>query len=111
MNTAGRPDRAIGNPIRPVRLDFDVTDSALVAVVHANEFSKIDGTTHTWAKVVSVRAAILQAQGRADHPSRLRPGRRRNCTLYRASARGEPDGSTPVAGFLAENPRMDCKVW
>lgn len=39
-------------------------DGALIAVVHANGFSSIEGTTHTWAKVVPVRAAILQAQGR-----------------------------------------------
>ena len=37
---------------------------ALVAVVHANGFSRIEGTTHTWAMVVPVRAAILQAQQR-----------------------------------------------
>jgi len=36
----------------------------LVAVVHANGFSTIEGTTNTWAKVVPVREAILQAQGR-----------------------------------------------
>jgi len=36
----------------------------LVAVVHANGFSQIEGTTNTWAKVVPVREAILQAQGR-----------------------------------------------
>lgn len=36
----------------------------LVAVVHANGFSKIEGTTNTWAKVVPVHEAILQAQGR-----------------------------------------------
>lgn len=39
-------------------------DNDLVAVVHANGFSHIDGTTNTWAKVVPVREAILQAQGR-----------------------------------------------
>ncbi len=36
----------------------------LIAVVHANGFSDIEGTTGTWAKVVPVRDAILQAQGR-----------------------------------------------
>ena len=36
----------------------------LIAVVHANGFSIIEGTTNTWAKVVPVREAILQAQGR-----------------------------------------------
>lgn len=36
----------------------------LIAVVHANGFSQIEGTTSTWAKVVPVREAILQAQGR-----------------------------------------------
>ena len=36
----------------------------LIAVVHANGFSQIQGTTNTWAKVVPVREAILQAQGR-----------------------------------------------
>ena len=35
---------------------------ALVAVVHANGFSRIEGTTNTWAKVIPVREAILQAQ-------------------------------------------------
>lgn len=39
-------------------------DNDLVAVVHANGFSQIAGTTNTWAKVVPVREAILQAQGR-----------------------------------------------
>ena len=39
-------------------------DGDLVAVVHANGFSRIEGTTNTWAKVVPVREAILQAQGR-----------------------------------------------
>ena len=39
-------------------------DGALVAVVHANGFSRIEGTTNTWAKVIPVRAAIQQAQGR-----------------------------------------------
>lgn len=39
-------------------------DNDLVAVVHANGFSQIEGTTNTWAKVVPVREAILQAQGR-----------------------------------------------
>lgn len=39
-------------------------DDDLVAVVHANGFSQIEGTTNTWAKVVPVREAILQAQGR-----------------------------------------------
>ncbi len=39
-------------------------DGALVAVVHANGFSQIGGTTDTWAKVVPVREAIRQAQGR-----------------------------------------------
>ena len=39
-------------------------DGDLVAVVHANGFSEIEGTTNTWAKVVPVREAILQAQGR-----------------------------------------------
>lgn len=39
-------------------------DDDLVAVVHANGFSRIEGTTNTWAKVVPVREAILQAQGR-----------------------------------------------
>ena len=37
----------------------------LIAVVHANGFSNIEGTTGTWAKIVPVRDAILQAQGRA----------------------------------------------
>ena len=37
----------------------------LIAVVHANGFSLIEGTTGTWAKVVPVRDAILQAQGKA----------------------------------------------
>ncbi len=37
-------------------------DGALVAVVHANGFSRIEGTTNTWAKVIPVREAILQAQ-------------------------------------------------
>ncbi len=46
-------------------------DDDLVAVVHANGFSTIEGTTNTWAKVVPVREAILQAQGRL-------PERRRN---------------------------------
>lgn len=36
---------------------------SLVAVVHANGFSHIGGTTNTFAKVVPVRAAILEAQG------------------------------------------------
>lgn len=39
-------------------------DNDLIAVVHANGFSQIEGTTNTWAKVVPVREAILQAQGR-----------------------------------------------
>ena len=39
-------------------------DGDLLAVVHANGFSQIAGTTNTWAKVVPVREAILQAQGR-----------------------------------------------
>ena len=39
-------------------------DGDLLAVVHANGFSQIEGTTNTWAKVVPVREAILQAQGR-----------------------------------------------
>ncbi len=39
-------------------------DDDLIAVVHANGFSQIEGTTNTWAKVVPVREAILQAQGR-----------------------------------------------
>jgi len=39
---------------------------ALVAVVHANGFSAIGGTTNTFAKVVPVREAILQAQHRGD---------------------------------------------
>ncbi len=39
-------------------------DNDLIAVVHANGFSIIEGTTNTWAKVVPVREAILQAQGR-----------------------------------------------
>ena len=38
-------------------------EGALVAVVHANGFSAIGGTTNTFAKVVPVRAAILEAQG------------------------------------------------
>jgi len=42
---------------------FDEED-ALVAVVHANGFSDIGGTTNTFAKVVPVRAAILEAQGK-----------------------------------------------
>jgi len=42
---------------------FDEED-ALVAVVHANGFSAIGGTTNTFAKVVPVRAAILEAQGK-----------------------------------------------
>lgn len=42
---------------------FDEDDD-LLAVVHANGFSQIEGTTNTWAKVVPVREAILQAQGR-----------------------------------------------
>lgn len=45
-------------------------DNDLVAVVHANGFSKIEGTTNTWAKVVPVREAILQAQGRLPPPRR-----------------------------------------
>ena len=40
----------------------------LVAVVHANGFSQIEGTTNTWAKVVPVKDAILQAQGRLPPP-------------------------------------------
>ena len=43
-------------------------NGALVAVVHANGFSHIGGTTNTFAKVVPVREAILQAQGRAIAP-------------------------------------------
>lgn len=41
-------------------------EGALVAVVHANGFSPIGGTTNTFAKVVPVREAILQAQNRAE---------------------------------------------
>ena len=40
-------------------------EGRLIAVVHANGFSKIEGTTNTWAKVISVRHAILEAQGRS----------------------------------------------
>ena len=45
----------------------------LVAVVHANGFSRIEGTTNTWAQVVPLREAILQAQGRLPprEPRRL----------------------------------------
>jgi len=43
-------------------------EGALVAVVHANGFSSIGGTTNTFAKVVPVRTAILQAQNRAALP-------------------------------------------
>ena len=39
-------------------------EGRLIAVVHANGFSRIEGTTNTWAKVISVRDAILEAQGR-----------------------------------------------
>lgn len=46
---------------------FDA-DGALIAVVHANGFSAIEGTTGTWARVVPVREAILQAQGRLAFP-------------------------------------------
>jgi len=44
----------------------------LVAVVHANGFSEIQGTTNTWAQVVPVRDAILQAQGRLPPRDPLR---------------------------------------
>lgn len=39
--------------------DFEVE-----GVVHANGFSPIEGTTNTWALVVPIRAAILEAQGK-----------------------------------------------
>lgn len=38
-------------------------DGDLIAVVHANGFSHIEGTTNTWAKVVPIRESILEAQG------------------------------------------------
>ena len=41
-------------------------DGRVEAVVHANGFSHIEGTTNTWAKVIPVRAAILEAQGLLD---------------------------------------------
>ena len=45
----------------------------LVAVVHANGFSHIGGTTNTFARVVPIRDAILQAQGnsRTNPPATL----------------------------------------
>jgi len=48
-------------------------DGDLIAVVHANGFSHIEGTTNTWAKVVPVREAILEAQGgiRPERPTFL----------------------------------------
>ena len=42
---------------------FEATTGRLVAVTHANGFSRIKGTTNTWALVVPLRAAILEAQG------------------------------------------------
>jgi len=41
-------------------------EGRVAGVVHANGFSRIDGTTNTWAKVVPIRAAILEAQGVID---------------------------------------------
>jgi len=38
----------------------------LLAVVHANGFSQIEGTTNTWAQVVPIREAVLEAQGRLE---------------------------------------------
>lgn len=35
----------------------------ILASVHANGFSKIEGTTNTWALVVPIRSAIAEAQG------------------------------------------------
>lgn len=41
-------------------------DGRVEGVVHANGFSPIEGTTSTWALVVPLRAAILEAQGKLD---------------------------------------------
>ena len=41
-------------------------DGRVEGVVHANGFSPIEGTTNTWALVVPIRAAILEAQGKID---------------------------------------------
>ena len=41
-------------------------DGRVEGVVHANGFSPIAGTTNTWALVVPIRAAILEAQGKLD---------------------------------------------
>jgi hypothetical protein len=64
----------------------------LVAVVHANGFSRIEGTTHTWAKVVPIREAIRQAQGKGAHPAE---------TMVAQATPPWPDAATSVAGAPA----------
>lgn len=44
-------------------------DGRILASVHANGFSKIEGTTNTWALVVPIRAAITEAQGLPAAPA------------------------------------------
>lgn len=43
------------------------SEGRVVGAVHANGFSKIEGTTNTWALFVPARAAVLEAQGKVKY--------------------------------------------
>lgn len=63
------PEGVVGGVSGSCSVIFTEKGTSPVAVTSANGFSVIAGTTNTWAKVVPIRRAILEAQGQRPAPA------------------------------------------